>query len=114
MYSRGNYNFLRVVNARECASASDPFTVASTFKGTRVFSREECILACERLACVARASREVCYLSRERYCTIMYDSATLRSHLKHCFVSGIMEPFPGKEIKARRPYSHVQYDIFCS
>ena len=69
MYSRGNYNFLRVVNARECASASDPFTVASTFKGTRVFSREECILACERLACVARASREVCYLSRERYCT---------------------------------------------
>ena len=69
MYSRGNYNFLRVVNARECASASDPFTVASTFEGTRVFSREECILACERLACVARASREVCYLSRERYCT---------------------------------------------
>ena len=46
--------------------------------------------------------------------TIMYDSATLRSHLKHCFVSGIMEPFPGKEIKARRPYSHVQYDVFCS
>ena len=72
MYSRGNYNFLRVVNARECASASDPFTVASTFEGTRVFSREECILACERLACVARASREVCYLSRERYCMYMY------------------------------------------
>ena len=71
MYSRGNYNFLRVVNARECARASDPFTVASTFEGTRVFSREECILACERLACVARASREVCYLSRERYCTYM-------------------------------------------
>ena len=29
--------------------------------------------------------------------TLMYDSATLRSHLKHCFVSGIMEPFPARK-----------------
>ena len=42
--------------------------------------------------------------------TIMYDSATLRSHLKHCCVPGIMEPFPGKEIKPR-PYSHVYNTI---
>ena len=44
----------------------------------------------------------------------MYVWASLRSRLKHCFVSRIMEPFLGKEIKARRPYSHVQYDMFCS
>ena len=47
-YSRGNYNILQVQNARECASASasDPFAVVSTFEGTRVFSREECV-ACQ-------------------------------------------------------------------
>ena len=39
--------------------ASDPFTVASTFEGPQVLSREECSLTCEYLTLVA--SHEVCY-----------------------------------------------------
>ena len=26
----------------------------------------------------------------------------------------MMEPFPAKERKAQRPYSRVQYEVFCS
>ena len=45
---------------------------------------------------------------------LLYNQTCLRSYLTKCLESGMMEPFPAKERKAQRPFSHVQYEIFCS
>ena len=74
-------------------------------------SKDNKILTIVEIFNIASAT-SICFTATPS--SLLYDQACLRPYLTKCFMSGTMEPFPTRERKAQRPYSQVQYYVYCS